>query len=160
MKNSIKGNIIAICLIIFLSTFIILPPTIRAFLPKEETTVPTTKVKMLKCSKEVDNLVININTLYTDDIITKTNILFTLKEEVIDEENKKEPITIDKLENEELLLLKKDPNIKLEYKDNTIKTTLLYTNTFSEDVTSKYKQNYFNLKEHFTDYQYLCTTVK
>lgn len=168
MKKEKIGNVIAIFLIILLSSFIIMPPVLRAFTKEEEIVIPD-RLILLKCTKKIDNLTINVDSIYNNKNLNKTSIMFTLAKLEIDEtlpEVEKEPVLPDevedikKLDNEEFLLLKEDPNISFLYKELSASTTLLYTNSYIDKVMDKYHLPMNELQVLLEDDSYICNIIK
>lgn len=167
MKKTIHP-LIVISIIIVLSLFIILPPTLRAFYPKVEKTKSAVndKVTLLICTKssEIEQLTVKSQTRYINNKITENRITFSKIAA-----SRETPTTEMMLTEQtptittELEFLKQIPNIKIAEQEEattiTITEDTLKQNPNISELTNYFNKNINTQKISYVQKSYSCETT-
>ncbi len=159
-----RSVVLVICCIIFLLSFIVLPPFFRSYIPKEKTIVGTSeqpKLKILQCSKyfKEELYKVSSNTKYINDAISVNTITYEKLDQVPEDSVPNSSITV----SEELNLFKALNNVDIEVNDTTTVVTVnqdLVDNNPDHIDLLNYYQSLDDQKNYYETIGYKCNILE
>lgn len=160
-----KSPILVIACILFLSTFIILPPVFRSYIPDSDVVIDSPpvqdKIQVLKCNKYFKEELFKVSSSvkYRNDLIEVNTITYEKLEKFPDGVSSNTSITVE----EEYNMFKSLNNIDIstEGKITIVKVDQdLIDNNPDDSNLLNYYQSLENQKVYYEDMGYICNILK
>lgn len=160
-----KSPILVIVCILFLSSFIILPPVFRAYIPNDDIVVESPpvqdKIQVLKCNKYFKEELFKVSSSvkYRNDLIEENTITYEKIEKVPDDVSPNTSITVE----EEYNMFKSLNNIDISTEEKVTIVKIdqdLIDNNSEHSNLLNYYQSLENQKLYYEDMEYTCNVLE